>query len=237
MNGRPFKTLRPDRTVCEAVNPLDLAELSVPEPFDGLSGACAGSALVAHLCGHTVLRRKFGQESRLIDGEGERLLDIDVLPGRHRLGCDDGVGVVGGGDHHGVGLVEHLVEHHTVVIVLLCLRVLVEHVVGVFPVHVAETDDVFGLHLCEVGGSASSDADTEDVQLVARGDFLFLFLLRCLLTRDDDVRCYRKSRGHGCSCLQKGTPRHVFAHFSVCVYVFNIKSAPMFFQISNLDIK
>ena len=113
------------------------------------------------------------------------------------------MGVVGGCDHNRVSLVEQLIVHHTVVVVLLCLWVLVEHVVGVLPVNVAESDDVFCLHFGEVSRSASSDADTEDVELVAWRDLLFLLLLRSLLTCDDDVRGDRDASGHGGSCLQE----------------------------------
>ena len=65
------------------------------------------------------------------------LLDVDVLAGRHRIGCDDRVRVVGRGHHHGVCRLEHFVEHLAVVVVLLGSRVALEHVVGIFPVDVA----------------------------------------------------------------------------------------------------
>ena len=194
----------PDWTVCEAVDSLNLADLSVPEPFNGFPCAGAGGSLVTHLGSHAVFRGEFGQKPCLIDCEGERLLYIDVLSGGHGLGRDDGVCVVGCSDHHGVSLVQHLVVHHAVVIVLLGLWVLIEHMVGVLPVHIAESDDVFGLHFREVGRSTASDADTKDVQFVVGRDFLFLFFLRCLLTCDDDVRGYSQSCSHCCSCLQEG---------------------------------
>lgn len=49
--------------------------------------------------------------------------------------------------------------------------------VGVLPIDITQADDVLGLHFGEVGGPASSDADTEDVELVAWRDLLFFSFL------------------------------------------------------------
>ena len=99
----------------------------------------------------------------------EGLLDIDVLAGGHGLGGDDRMGVVGRGDHHGVGLFEQLVVHAAVVVVFLGCGVALEYVVGIFPVHVAQADDVLALHRLQVGGTAAADADAQNVEFVARG--------------------------------------------------------------------
>ena len=124
------------------------------------------SSLVTHLGGNTVLCGELGQESCFIDRKGKRFFYIDVLSCLHGRSGDDCVGVVGGSNHDSVSLVEHLVEHHAVVVVLLGLRILVEDVVGIFPVDIAQTYDVLGFHLGKVSCSAASDTDTEDVELV-----------------------------------------------------------------------
>ena len=95
------------------------------------------------------------------------LLDIDVLAGRHRIGCDDRVRVVGRGHHHGVCRLEHFVEHLAVVVVLLGSRVALEHVVGIFPVDVAQADDVLAFEAAEHRRAAAADTDTQDVEFVA----------------------------------------------------------------------
>ena len=150
------------------------------------------------LCG------KLGQEPCLIDGQGQRLFAIDVLSGCDGLGCDDGVSVVGGGDHHCVSLVKHLVEHHAVVVVALCLRVPVEYVRGVLPVDIAESDDVLRFHLLQVSGTTSSDTYTEDVELVVGCHLLFLVLFPGRrFAGDDDVWSDCKSCSYCRSCLKE----------------------------------
>ena len=126
-----------------------------------------------------------------------------MLAGSDCLGSDDGVGVVGGCDHDGVSLVEHLVEHLAIVVVLLCLRIFLEHRVSVLPVDVAESDEVLGLHFPEVSGSTATDTDTEDVQFVDGSDFLLLFVVLRGLTGDDDSWGYRQTGGHCCSLLEE----------------------------------
>jgi len=96
------------------------------------------------------------------------LLDVDVLAGRHRIGCDDRVRVVGRSHHHGVCRLEHFVEHLAVVVVLLGSRVALEHVVGIFPVDVAQADDVLAFEAAEHRRAAAADTDTQDVEFVAR---------------------------------------------------------------------
>ena len=146
-----------------------IADLAVPDPFADLADALARSSLVAHLGGYLVLVGQFGQQARFVDGVGQRLLDVDVLAGGDGVGGDDGVRVVGRGDHHGVGRFEQLVVHLAVVVVLLGCRVALEHVVGVFPVDVAQADDVLAFEPFQHRGAAASDTHAQDVELVAGG--------------------------------------------------------------------
>ena len=129
-----------------------------------------GRSVKAHLGGDAVLRGQLGQEAGLIHGTGERLLAIDVLASHDRVRGDDGVRVVRGGDHHGIGLVQHLVEHHAPVLVTLGVRVALEDVRGILPVHVAEADDLLGLQAAEDAGAPAADTDAENLEFaVQRG--------------------------------------------------------------------
>ncbi len=83
-----------------------------------------------------------------------------MFAGGHGLGGDDGMGVICGRDHHRVRLVQHFIEHYPVVVVLLRLGVLLKYMVSVLPVDVAESDDVLGFHLGQIGRSPASDADS-----------------------------------------------------------------------------
>ena len=101
---------------------------------------------------------------------GERFLDIDMLAEGHGVGRHDSVGVVGSRDKHGVDVLAHLVEHDSPVLEALCGGVVIEGFHRICPVHVAEGDYVLRGHILEIPAADSSDADSRDVQLVARGD-------------------------------------------------------------------
>ena len=155
----------------------DLADGPVPDPLVEEAGALSGVALVPHLGDEVPLLRFLAQKAGLLDGVGERLLAEDVLAhlhGRHRY---DGVIVVGHRDGDGVE-VPLLLEHPPEVAVLggLCEHGLLfgrherraqelgHHEV----VDVAEGADVLGADAHDVRLPLSHDADTADVQRVAR---------------------------------------------------------------------
>ena len=126
----------------------------------------------------------------------QRLLDVDVLAGGDGVGGDDCVRMVGGGYHDGIGRLEHLIVHLAVVVVLLGCGVALEDVVGIFPVHVAQTDDVLALEPLEHGGSAASDTYAQDVELVA-GSRVSELLAQNRAGND------RQTEGGSSSCLQE----------------------------------
>ena len=126
-----------------------------------------------------------------------------MLPGGYGLGGDNGMGVVGGGDHDSVSLIEHLVEHHTVVIVLLGVRISLENMVSILPVDVAKSDDILGLHLTKVGGSTSSNTDTKNLKFLGRSHFFLLLVSLGGLSGHHDTRCYCQSGSHRCSLLKE----------------------------------
>jgi hypothetical protein len=60
--------------------------------------------LIAHLGGHAGLAGGLGDLARLEHGIGEGFFAIDVFAAVERGQGDDGVGVVGRGDHHGIDI-------------------------------------------------------------------------------------------------------------------------------------
>ena len=196
--GGTLQALGPDGTVREGLDAGDLADLAVPDPVADLADAFAGSALVAHLGGDAVLRGQLGQKAGLVHGTGERLLAVDVLAGHDRVRGDDGVRVVRGGDHHGIGLIEHLVEHHAPVLVALGVRIALEDVRGILPVHVAEADDFFGLQAAEDAGAPAADTDAENLEFaVQRGRSPFFTV------GEHFAGNHGKPEGRRRSCLQE----------------------------------
>ena len=205
--GRGVDTLGPDGPVRERVDPGHLADLSVEEPVDGLAGIRVGCSLIALLGGHLVLLRELGQEPGLIRIEGHGLLHIHMLAFGDGLGGDDSVGVVGCRYDDGVRALEHLVVHLAVVVELLGLRIILEHMVRICPVHVGQADDVLGLgYSAEVGCATAADSDAEDVQLVAGGGSVTVGLAK------DGAGSHGEPDGCGCPGLNERSPGDFFAH-------------------------
>ena len=82
------------------LDPEDLAELPRADDLDGLLEVRRGPLLGAD--GHDLVRLPRGPDHRLALGDvvGDRLLDVDVLAGQHRLDRGQGMPVVGRGDDH-----------------------------------------------------------------------------------------------------------------------------------------
>ena len=170
--GGSAHSLRPDGTVGESLDTGHFANLAVPEPVDGLASTRAGSSLVTLLRGHFVLGSQTGEQAALVGIQRHGFLYIHVLAGLNGIGCDDGVGMVSRSHHDSICRLQHFIVHLTVVVVLLCIGIAVQHGFSVLPVAVAEANDVLGLcHFGNVSGTASADADSEDVQFVG-GSFL-----------------------------------------------------------------
>ena len=125
-----------------------------------------------------------GQRAGLLDGVGERLLDVDVLARLHRGPGDRGVEVVGGGDEHRVQ-VGFAVQQFAEVGVLPGLQELLLPAVALLagvavavdeafldapvhdaPVHVADRGDVFGAELLGVLRALTADPDDREVEAV-----------------------------------------------------------------------
>jgi hypothetical protein len=129
-------------------------------------------ALIAQLRDDVVFLSRFHQLAHFVDGMGQGFLAIDVFAafdgghGRH------GVGVVGRGDHHGVYLFFHLVEHFAEVFVALGIRVFLEGIGSLFFVHIAQGDDLDGagaVDFVKVAGALTAHANTREANSIVRG--------------------------------------------------------------------
>ena len=121
-----------------------------------------------------------------------------MLAGHDRIRGDNRVRVVRGGDHHGIGLVQHFIEHHAPVLVALGVRIALEDVRGILPVHVAEADDLFGLQAAEDAGTPAADTDAEDLEFaVQRGRSPFFTV------GENFAGNHGKPEGRRRSCLQE----------------------------------
>ena len=134
-----------------------------------------------------------------------------MLAGSQCFGTDDGVRVVGSTADNGVSLIQQLGIHLLVVVVELAvgveLLVLVQHALGILPVGIGQTDELYIViqlvavlaHAVDIGMSTSADAHAENLQLgLLRGGFL---LGLCQHVGGSHCKCSRCC----CSCLQKGT--------------------------------
>ena len=204
--------LRPDRAVGEGLNLAHLADFAVPYPFADLAHAFGRSALVAHLRGYLVLGGQFGQQTRFVDRVRQRFLAIDVLAGRNGVGRDDRVGVVGRSHHDRIGRFEHLVVHAAVIVVAFGRGVTLEDMLRVFPVDVAQADDVLAFKALQYRSAATADADTQDIEFVAgRGMPEFLTQNRAGYDRQPDCG--------GSPLFQEASSRHFFCHRSKIYWV------------------
>ena len=214
--GRALESLGPDGPVGEGLHASDLADLAVPDPVADLADALVGGALVAHLRGYLVLGGQLGEQAGFVDGAGERLLHVDVLAGLDGGSGDDRVRVVGRGDHHGISLVQHLVEHHPPVLVALGVGIALEDVGSIFPIHVAQADDLFRLQPAEDAGSASADPHAEDLELAVEGSGRFV------PAGEQFVRHHREPERCGGPCFEERPSGNVFWHNGYRVLVLSV---------------
>ncbi|MPM47938.1 hypothetical protein SDC9_94659 [bioreactor metagenome] len=148
---------------------VHVADYAGVHPFGHLPAPVERIPLVSHLCGHLVFFRQSGQQSRFIDGVGQRFLYIGMFSQGNGMCRYPGMGMVGGCHHDGIDGFIHLVEHHPPVLELPGFRVVVECFGGIFPVNIAEGHDVFCFHVRQVATPHSSHADTGNVEFVTWG--------------------------------------------------------------------
>ena len=163
----PLDGLRPDGPVGPVLHLAHGPDDAGLDPLADEPGTVVGVALVAHLGDDALLAGRRREGARLGDGARQRLLAVHVLAASHRLHRDDRVGVVGGGDDHGVE-VGLCVEHAPVVGVGARLGIEGERARGVPEVDVAERGDVLAVASPHVAPPAPAHADAGDVQGVAR---------------------------------------------------------------------
>ena len=136
-----------------------------------------------------------------------------MLAGLDGGGGDDRVRMVRGGDHDGICLGKQFVEHHAPVLVALRVRIALEDVRGIFPVHVAEADDLLGLQAPEDAGAATADAHAENLQFAVQGGRSFVPTLGEHLAGH-----HRKADGRGRTGPQEVSSRNVFSHKNESVF-------------------
>ena len=149
---------------------------------------------------------QFGEKTGLIYGMRHRLLHIYMLSCLDCLSGDHCVGVVCSSDHNRIGILEHFIEHHAVVIVPLGVRIAVKYRLCIIPVNIAKADDVLRLEFAEYCRTASSDSYAEDVELVARGCRMTMYLT------EDSARGDGQSEGCRRTGLDERPSRHFFSH-------------------------
>ena len=154
---RTFKALRPDRTVGKCFHASHFAYHAVPNPVAHLAHTVGRCTLVTHLCCHTMLCSQFGQKTRLIHGVSEWLFAIDMLACRQCFGADDSMSVIGCCTYHSIALIEHLGKHLLIIVITLGFGIALKHMLGIFPVHVAQAYDIFGFKLAEHCCSSSAN--------------------------------------------------------------------------------
>ncbi len=131
--------------------------------LDDAAVVVAGVDLRAHLRRDAGGRGGFADDARLLHVVGERLLAVDVLPQLQRGQRGEGVGVLGGADHHGVelaGMVEETPEVHLLARVREGGGRLVEGVA----VHVAQRGDVLARDALQVRAAPATAADDGEPQ-------------------------------------------------------------------------
>ena len=166
---RRVQALWPDRTVGGTLHLGHLTYLTVPNPLAHQVGAFGRRALVAHLGSHLVFISQLGEQTGLIHRMCHRLLGIYMLAHSHRVGSDDGVGMVGCRAKHGIKGAAHLVKHLAVVPILLGVGEASHHILGVLPIYIAQSHDVVGLlHVLDVAVAHTADTYSGNVQFVRR---------------------------------------------------------------------
>ena len=123
----------------------DIADRARPDDLGRHTVAFVREALVAHLRGHAVFRRRFHQQARFPRRPRQRLFHVDVLAVLHAGERHRGVHEIGNADGDGIDILAFLLEHDAEIFVLGLLVELLEIGGRARFIHVAERDDVLGL--------------------------------------------------------------------------------------------
>ena len=121
--GRLGRTVRHRvQLVVERPHLAYLSQRAALHVFHKTAVSFAAVSVVAHLRHHAVLARRLEHELGLLDGKRHRLLNIDVQSLLHGKNRGKRVVVVRRGDHDGIQLSRHLVQHLVVVVERAYLR-------------------------------------------------------------------------------------------------------------------
>ena len=225
---RTFQALRPNRTVSESFYLSHFTDNTVPNPVTNLTHTFLRCTLVTHLGSHFMLGSQLGEQTRFVYRVSQRLFAIHVLTCCDSFCTDNGVSMVGSGTNHSVALVKHFSEHHLVVIVSLGIRIAFEHRCCIFPVHVAQTDDVFSFQSTEHSSTTSTDTYTQNLELTILGT---LFLLLCIYFCKHAARSHGQTDSSCRTCFQERSSRHFFSHlirilWLMIIFLFSVHQCP-----------
>ena len=163
------ESLRPYRTVGGTLHLCNLSYLSVPYPVAHLLCSVPRRTLVTHGGCHTCRCGELRQKTRFVHRVRQRFLTIHMLTECHGIRSDDSVGMVCRCYYHSIDGLVHLLVHLTIVPISLCVGELLKNTLCIIPVHITESNDVFGVfHCIDIGMSHTADTNNGDIQLVRR---------------------------------------------------------------------
>jgi hypothetical protein len=157
---------------------MDVAHRPGPHPLAQLANAIVAVALVSELSNHIVTFCGRHQCTYFVHIVCKWLLAVHMLAMLHGFHGDHCMRMVGRADYHGINIVLELVQHHAEVFVSLRVGILVELVLGVLLINIAEGDQcgAFGHHRVDISTTLAADPDAGEAYL-AEGSRCFLLLL------------------------------------------------------------
>jgi len=148
----------------------DRADGVIQNVFAESASVFRSLALITHLSGDFVFARGLSDLPSFPNGMDQRLFTIDVFA---EFDCgheNEGMEVIGRGDHDGVDILL-LVQHLPKISEDFCFGIFFEDASGVVGVDVAEGDNIFAAELFEVGCALTTNANAGNVEFFAGWSF------------------------------------------------------------------
>ena len=162
--SRALNALRPParRPIGPDMNLAHCSDGAGADHFDRAARSFHGMPLLAHLGDDTGFGGDLPHASRFVNGMGQRLLAVDMLPIAHGGDSGDGMNMVGCADHDCVQRLFHI-KHFAEVAVTFSGGVFGERSRGIFIVDITQRDDVFIGQSVDIIGRAAACADEAKV--------------------------------------------------------------------------